>query len=444
MELEFTTIYINNIPLGEVLLGLFLNWYWLFLPIIFFFPFSWVWLLWRQEKWEKRQIYMFLEMIMPPEVLKPIASMEHVMSNLWSVYSSIQGIKNFKKKWWIGRRLQYFTLEIISDGPHPRFFIRVNREHIDSVKVAFYSQYPEIEFKERREDYTKEISWNLPNKKWNFYGFDQILARNDIYPIKTYKQFFETKPESIKDEKRIDPMNTLLEGFSHLKSNEKLWVQIRVAPVTKKESDYMNRARKLINKLVNRTEKEKKSLTMSALSGIADSVTPVSMEQEKSEKFKEQRELIPSEMKLTPREREIVEAVEKKIGKNMFQVNIRGMYLGENKVFDAGRKSLIEQFFSSFDLPDQNMFGKFRKTKTKILHFIIRRRLYIRKRAMFRKYILRETPLYPKSGGTFVMNTEELATIFHPPVELGKTGVLVDNNFIKKGSAPSAIGSVIK
>ena len=377
---------------------------------------------------------MFLEMIVPGEIHKPLMSMEHVLSNLWSLYSNIHGWKNFRKKWIIGKRFESFCVEIVSDGPNPRFFIRIDRAHIDTTKTAFYSQYPEIELREVREDYLREVSWNMPDRHWNLYGMDQKLCNDDCYPIKTYTQFFEMKPENLKDEKRIDPINSLLESFSNLKPEEKIWVQIRLMPATKNETDFLARGKKLINKLVHRKEEANDSMAIKTLNAVGDLVSVSSSKEEK--KKDEKKELIPPEMKLTPREREIVELVERKMSKNIFLTNIRGLYLCNGKNFDPGRKALIESYFSSFSLPDQNEFGKMRETKTKILHFIIKRRLNLRKRKIFRRYVMRETPFHPLGGGTFVLNTEELATIIHPPVELGKTGMKASAAEIKRAAAP--------
>jgi hypothetical protein len=416
MDMSF---YISNNPLG-IIWQIISVWWWVFFPLILFFPFKNAWLWWRRELWENQQKYMLLEMIMPREVMKPFTSMEHILSTVWSIHSSIEGIKNFKKKWWIGKRLQHFAIEIVGDGQKPHFYIRVNREHIDSLKVALFSQYPDLEIKEVRESYTRAVSWNLPDKRWDMYGFDVVLGKPDPYPIKTYRQFFEEKPENTKEEKRIDPINTLLESLNQLMDGEQIWIQIKVAPVSSDDTNYRVVGKSVINKLVHRSEK-KSNL-------IADTLAP--------QKKEDSKELIPPEMKLTPREREIVKAVEDKLGKNAYLCHIRCLYFGRKRIFNRSRKSLAENYFSSFSMPDLNTFKKFGKTKTKILHFIIKRRLYLRKRKMLRRYLLRENPLFPRTGGSFVLSVEELATIFHPPIGLTTVGTMINKVDARKSEAP--------
>lgn len=420
--------------LGESAVAIFLDffslWWWVFVPLLLFIFFKRSWLWWRRELWEKRQKYVLLEMILPPEVQKPFTSMEQVFANLWPIYSSIEGLKNFRKKWLLGKKPQYICFEIISVGPHPRFFVRMNKDHKDTVRTSFYSQYPEIEFIETKDIYPQGVSWNLPDQRWDMYGFDEILMKPDYFPIKTYSSFFETKPENIKDEKRIDPINTLLENLNELREGEQIWIQFRLAPVAESDVDFIKKAKVAVNKLVNRKEKSKKGI-LGELVHTFKGAAPK----------EDRQEMIPPEMKLTPREREIVLAVENKMGKNVFKTNIRCIYFGEKRSFISGRKSLAEEYFSSFSAPDLNIMKKWPKTKTKIWHFFIKHRLFMRKRKMLRRYLLRETPLYPKNGGTFIMNLEEMATIFHPPIQTAKIPAPIPHVKAKKGEAPDNLPS---
>lgn len=387
-------------------------WWWLFLPFILW-PLFWrAWLWWRREEWEKRQRYSLLEIIPTPKLEQPMASMEQVFSTWWGVYSSLSGIKNFKKKWLIGRRPYYLNLEIISIGPYPHFYLRCNEVHKESVIAALYGQFPEIIIRELDEikDYRTLINWNLPSKKWIMYGFDLKNIRDEVYPIKTYKRFFEERWELVREEKRIDPLNTLLEGLSQLKEGkEQIWIHFRIAPVTPKDKPYFIRGKRLVDKLSHREEAAVKT----AEGGW-----------------------VPPEMKLTSREKEIVHAIEIKLGKLVFDSNIRVIYFAHPDVYHAKRRVLAEQYFDGFYTRDLNSLVRWGRTKSRIRHFFPVRRLYIRNRRLFRNYILRETPLFPKSGATYVLDTEELATMFHPPIAIEKLGSYLPRLRGKMGEAP--------
>jgi hypothetical protein len=398
------------------------NWWWAFLPFFVFPLFRSAWLLKRREEWEKKQKYKFLEIVVPNEVEKPLFSMEQVFSNIWPIYTNLDGRMNWKKKYWYGQRQDHLTIEIVGNGIAPRFFLRVHEDQVDTIEAAFFAQYPELEFRETDDSFMQEVSWNLPDHKWDMYGFDEVLERPDFYPIKTYNQFFEMKPDNVKEEKRMDPINTLIEGLRKLNPQERAWVQLRLEPIAENDGNYLRRGKALVNKLVHR--KDIKGLSIvSLLWGQRNS-------------SREERELIPPEMKLTPGEREEVELVEDKIGKNSYKVNIRCILFGQKNIFKPSRKALLEEYFSSFSAPDLNIFKKFSKTKTKIQYFFIKRRTFFRKRQIFSRYLLRETPLYPRKGGTYILNIEELATIFHPPISSAKSAVFLQRVSAKKGDSP--------
>jgi len=158
------TIYILNYEITEYLILVIKNWYWLPLPFLLWPFFSGAWLWWRREKWEAKQKYIFLEIIPPKEIMKPLAAMEHVFTNIWSIHSGIIGWKKIFKKWWDGKKNARFHIKILHENGQTRFFLRLHRKNIDIVRSAFYAQYPELEIREILEDYTQKMDWNLPDK----------------------------------------------------------------------------------------------------------------------------------------------------------------------------------------------------------------------------------------------------------------------------------------
>ncbi len=386
-------------------------WWWIAPPILLFPLFLKSWLWWRREIWESKQKYTVLEIIPPPEIDKPFKAMEQIFNNLWSIYSSL-GLKKFINKWWLGRKMYFFSCEIVSIGKVPHMYLRLLSKHRDNTEASIYSQFPQAEIREVR-DYIENIPFNVPNKDWDMYGFDVKLTNNDLYPILTYMNF-EEKTDVNREEKRIDPMSTLLEGFDKLKKDEQIWLQIRAEPITPGDNNYMKRGKALINKLTFRSQQKKN-------------------DQQKSDGF------IPPEMKLTTREKEIVTAIEKKIGKQMFKTNIRCLYFGKKDIYDRGRRTIVEQYLSSFASRDLNAMKKLSKTKTRIYHFFIKRRLFIRKRRIFRRYVLREITHYPKLKGNFIFNTEEIASVFHLPIDVRHIGTAMPRILAKKYEPPKSL-----
>ncbi|GAI05357.1 unnamed protein product, partial [marine sediment metagenome] len=272
-----------------------------------------------QERWDDSIPKIILEIRMPKEVLKPIKAMEQVFAGLHSIHD----VFTWREKWIEGQFLPSISLEIVSIGGEVHFYIRAFKMFRNVIESNIYSQYPEAEIFEV-EDYTKLVPQDIPNKDWDLWGTSFINTKPDPYPIKTYPKF-ELERE-IKEEKRIDPLAGLLEGMASLKPGEQLWLQIRATPI-REEKPWIKEGLKIKDKLVRRPEKPKsKPMIQEAaevlITGKPPGVAPP-----------EEKEIIPPEMKLTPGEREIVAAIEEKIGKFGYDCHIRFIYLGKQDVF---------------------------------------------------------------------------------------------------------------
>jgi hypothetical protein len=191
-------------------------------------------------------------------------------------------------------------------------------------------------------------------------------------------------------------------------------------PFSTNLSDFVNKAKKLRDKLAKRPEKVVKRKP------IIQEVIEILLHG-KSEEPQKEKEMFPPEMRLTPGERDIVAAIESKISKPLFKTNIRFIYLGPKNVWVKGNFRSIFTFFNQFMTVNRNGLIPVGKTITKIhkswflpLNLLVKRRQYLRCRKLFRNYIRRFSPFFPKPGGTFMLNTEEIASLFHFP---GKTVV---------------------
>ena len=167
------------------------------------------------------------------------------------------------------------------------------------------------------------------------------------------------------------------------------------------------------------------------------------------EKVKEEKEIIPPEMKLTPGEREILAAMEKKMSKPFFKTSIRFIYLGKREVWFKPNFRYAFSYFNGYSTNNLNALFPYGagKTLTKVakswflpVNLLRKRRLHLRCRKIFRNYVRRLSPFFPRSGGTFMLNTEEMASLFHFPGE-GAAGApgLSRIESKKGGGAPSEL-----
>lgn len=372
-------------------------------------------------------------------------AMEVVMDGLWQILFDPPG--DFFEKHIDGKKVLSYSFEIASIDGDPHFFVRIPKSSRDAVEANIYSQYPDAEISVA-DDYTKIIPKDIPNKDWDLWGADYKLLMPNPYPIKTYSKF-ETEREAL-EEKRIDPLATLLEAIAKTNPGEHYWIQITAKPVRGDVGGWegvpwLEEGKKLRDELARRADKttKKRPLLLEMSDVLITGQPPGGVKEEKAE-------LLPPEMKLTPGEREILAAIEEKMAKRGYLTNIRFIYLGKKEVFFKAKLRFALSFFSAFTTQNLNAlypYGQPYLTKIKKSWFLpwnllAKRRLYLRKRSIFRKYCERQDPLFPQKAkwpSSFILNTEELATIFHFPGRKVASAPFTGRIEAKRGEAPSGL-----
>ncbi len=411
------------------------DWWWLLaLPILGkIFRFFYLW--WRQEIFDSKLKMVLLELKMPREVVRPYKAMEQVFSGWWMIYDP----PDWWERWIDGKFQVSMAIEIVSEGGNIHFYLRIPEATRNFVESSIFAQYPDIEISVA-EDYTKHVPQDIPNGEWDLWGCDYELQKKDIYPIKTYSQFFE-QSESLLEEKRIDPLASLLEGMSKLKPGEYLWLQMKIKPVTNGDNNYRDRAKEETAVLLKR--KPAKPLQRRPI--IQDALNTIVIGYQEPEKLEKKDEVIPSEMRLSPGERDVVAAIENKVSKIMYECYIRFIFLGKKGAFYKPNLKNTMAFFANFNTENFNSMKPFGRSITKVRKherwftniFFYDSLLYLVKRKIWRQYLSRSYYYYPVSEKKFVLNIEELATIFH---FVGRTNVpapMIQRIESKKSEPPS-------
>lgn len=447
--LDFYRVFIRNeaqipsVTVGVDLTGAFFwtqllkNWWWVIFSFVAFllarfFYFWWV----RWEIFYKRAFkWIVLEIIPPAEVLKPFSAMENVFSMLFGVYDS----PNWRERWCVGALPLgaggWFSFEIASFGGEIHFYLRLPQGFKTSAEAAIYSQYPEIEIREV-EDPIEKFPKNIPNEKWDLFCLEYVLVNPDYYPIKTYTMFFERESEEkrVLEEKRIDPMDALLEQLSKLLPGDNLIIQITCNPITS-EFPWKEEAKREINKIAGRPVPPPSKPYLQQLIEKILLIKPSSSSSSSS--------LIAPELRMTPGEKEVVTAIENKIKKTAFETWIRMVYLCKKDLpYNYGSARLFSGYITSqFAFPKLNTFYFFGATRTRIHYWFKDRRLYLRKRQRWREAIERVPSFFPWNltgeppplikfltlfgyrippgrRSISILNVEELATIFHFPAKI--------------------------
>ena len=401
-------------------------WWWVIVPIIMAFPLETYYLWWiRWDFWYLKKQWIILEVVPPKESLAPFKAMEDVFSAVWTLIDTA----NWREIWCEGEFAicpEWLSWEIASLEGSVHFYIRCIAPHRPIVESALYPHYPEVEISQV-QDYVKTVPKNIPNKEWNIYGTEFVLGKEDAYPIKTFSKFFEIGGEKIsQEEKRIDPIISLLEGMSRLGHGENLWFQIVSIPITDHDFPWRESGKKIISKIAKRPEKAEETffgVLGQMFSELFAGFTGSAGKDEKggakalSEAKSESSE---REMLLTPGERGVLTAIEEKMEKSAWKTTIRGVYVARRENWTSPNRKTCESYMPHFNTQNMNFFKFHGITRTKVHFFMRKKRTLVRQKKMFSNYVNRFPPLFPQwdLAGSSILNSEELATIYHFPTRI--------------------------
>ena len=140
---------------------------------------------------------------------------------------------------------------------------------------------------------------------------------------------------------------------------------------------------------------------------------------------------------LTPKEKERVEGVHMKATKLGFNTKIRVVYMAKKEILDKAKVfSGFVGYIKQFGALDKNSFKPDLKfTMTKTVYFMKDSRLIKKKRNLFNNYIHRST----NGRDMFLLNIEELATLWHFPVEANVKAPLIQKAPGRKADAPASL-----
>jgi len=365
------------------------------LPVIFLILLFNAWLYFRRLKFWQKEGSVLLEIKLPREITKSPLAMEIVLQSFFQTGGETTWIDRV----WKGQTRSWFSLEIVSIGGNIKFFIWTKPKHRNIIESQIYSQYPGVEIYEA-EDYTKPFYYN-PDIN-NIWACEFALTQPDPYPIKTYVDYGLDKDP--KEEFKIDPMTAMIEFLGSVTAGHNIWVQIiirahkkkRLAEVFgEKEDSWKDEAKAEKDKIIEKLKvaKEEGGFPRIPSKGEAD----------------------------------IIAALERSVSKTPFDCGIRGIYIADKDKFNpanvGGVTGLFKQYgslnlngfrpkgwFTIFDYPWQKWGNAEEKLKPKVLAEYKLRRFF------YSPY--RGKKFYSKP---FVLNTEELATIYHFPGSVAAT-----------------------
>jgi hypothetical protein len=398
-----------------------ISWWWAG-PIVLFYLFKILWKKYSFNQYLATQKWVMLEIKPPRNIERSPRTMEQVFAALHGIWSTPNYIDKFVRGKWFQATLS-FEIQGINGEMH--FFVRCERRFRNFIESLIYSQYPEAEIQEA-EDYTLSVPKNTPNMEWDLWGVDYKKNKDDAYPIRTYKFFQEEVTKGM-----IDPLAELADVIAGLPPGQQIWIQVVVTP--EPPGDWQAAVKKVADKLAGKEVVSEPLFIFRFFSEVGEilknSVLYIfsSEIQSAAEAKKEQQ---PLQFRLTPGEQETLKAVEESVTKNGYRTKLRFIYIGRREGFDRGFLSGVSGALHQFNDLMLNSLGQDNRTKTFANYIWVEPRMRYAQRKIFNRYLDRDP-----DGPTFVMNSEELATIYHMP-DMSVLSPAISRVEAKKGGAP--------
>ena len=379
----------------------FLSLWWLWLPVFLGAIFIELWTKYLKIKALKKIKWLLLEVKIPRDIMRTPKAMEQIFSGLHGIITKVK----FLDKYFKGKVQEWFSFEIAGIDGAIYFFIRTPEQFRNLVEAQIHSQYPNAEISEVL-DYAGPFSKKVPGTGYDIAGAELILNKDDFYPIRTYPMFEEKE-----EERRVDTMAAFLEILSKLKPGENIFIHYLLAPAAGK--DWTENGMTFINKLLGRKTEKKKPWYNRWQEGIWEFLKNLSFAigiypEWAAAKKEETKAAIAN---LSPGEKIVAEAVENKISKLSFKTNIRFAYIARNDIFSRANMAAITGAFKQFNTINMNAFKGDSKQGTSGNQPFKKRREYLKKVKFVERLVNRG---WGKKD--YILNTEELATIYHYPI----------------------------
>ncbi len=412
------------LPPDEMLLRMMILFGWIPIALTFLWGILQVWVDYRQNQFAAKQKFIYLAIDVP----RGNEQSPKAVENLFTYLAGAHGTLNLIDTYWEGKYQLGFSFEIVSIEGYTQFVVRTPEGFRQLVETAFYSQYPDAEITEIN-DYTIGMPSVFPDNEYDVWGAEFVQVKHWTYPIKTYKDFEHQygPPET----HFRDPMAALMDLCSSLHAGEQLWYQILVTPT---DFEWVKKGEEEISKIMKEKPKAKPSTVNKIIdealgwvdAGAGTTLKPGAGEVKKDDALKM--------MDLKPAQKKAVEGIQEKISKMGFKFKMRMVYIAKKDVMNKpkvvnGFVGFIKQF-SFNDL--NNLKPDMSVTATSTAYLFKESRLLARKNRIVKRFMGRSG--YGSPAG--VMNSEELATLWHFPIEHVVKAPLLQKASGRKAEAP--------
>lgn len=343
----------------------------------------------QRKKYNAQQKHTVFSIRVSKENEKGPIFAEQLYANLHGIARKISWLDKLK-----GVSQEGFSLEIANCNGRVSFYIWCPEPLKNFFMDQIYAQYPEIDIVEVT-DYTQKIQTKYA------CSVELGLINHDIFPIKRYPQF-----ENMATGEMLDPLSGITASLSKLNSKEDaIWLQIVLSPLGESWRHIGGKCASIIHKgklnlfgkvqlyLLATPHKWMRLILFpfSVLNFFTSALTPETIE--KGPDFTERTS------RLHDKEDPLSASLDKII-KLSYKASLRITYLSNNKTGLKNKVRELAASFKQFSLPHLNSF-----TNRKVTLSLEAKNNYL-KRSLKKP---------------FVLNIEEIATLYHFPNVLVET-----------------------
>jgi hypothetical protein len=273
---------------------------------------------------------------------------------------------------WLYGEADIFSFEMVAMDKLVTFFATVPKKYANFFEEQMHAQYPDA-YIEDAGDY------NMFSPTGVVLGGYLKLKRTSAFPIKTYKEL------------EVDPLNSLTNALSKVAEGDGLAIQVLVRPA---HHHWREKGMKIVKNM-------QKGMTLEqALKGSSEGGIGSWFEsKEDKEKAKEKLR----ERKMSAAETKMLEGIENKLSKAGLETNVRVIASASSPEAAQLYLTNVIQAFSQYNIYEYgNSFEKSIPSS---------------KKAIIEGFIFRTFA----EGQKLVMNTEELASLWHLPLSTSDT-----------------------
>ncbi|PJA90437.1 MAG: hypothetical protein CO137_00310 [Candidatus Magasanikbacteria bacterium CG_4_9_14_3_um_filter_32_9] len=289
-----------------------------------------------------------------------------------TLFSAIAGTKNKRGAftWFTGLK-QTLSFEIVVHESLISFYVVVPKKKKEFIEQQIHAQYPEAQIDEMTD-------YNIFSEKSTIVGAYMKAKGPNSFPFKTYKAMDS------------DPLSAPLNSLAKIQdSNSSAAIQFIIHPAG---NDWRKAGRELVREVKKGKKIEKVISSSTAFSKLMGFFSEFFTHATSGKEIK------PEPYQLSQKEEEMVRGIEEKISKGGLEVTTRILSISDD---ESQAKQNLDNLIDSFGQYNMYQFG------SNFVAHIPRSQSKIIRDFIYRSF---------NDKQHFILNTEEMSSIWHPPL----------------------------